>query len=59
MSNVSAGYGRFSDLIAFLGIFIHYNMFKSFTDCVLRHKCRGEKQTYVNMHGYVSLSFSK
>ena len=45
MPNGTAGYGRFSDSIAFLGIFIYYYMFETlqlhqfFTNCVLRQKC--------------------
>ena len=49
MSDVTAGYGRFSDLIA--------NFFKHLQIAMLRHKCRDEKYTFVIIHGYVSLVF--
>ena len=49
MLNVTAGYGKFSDSIAFLRIIIYYYMFETlylhqtFTNCVLGQKCRDEK----------------
>ena len=59
MPNATAGYGRFSDSIAFLGIFIHYNMFHSFIKLLQIVAKMNEKQTYVIIYGYVWLFFDK
>ena len=45
-------------------LFIYYYMFETiylhqtFTNCMLRQKCRNEKLPYVSIYGYVGLVFS-
>ena len=45
MPNITAGYKKFSDLMLFLGIFMleASQLHQTFTDCVLRQKCRNER----------------
>ena len=50
-------YGRFSDLMRVFTCLKYYSFHQTFTDCVLRQKCRTEKLTFVVIYYYVNLAF--
>ena len=55
MPNVTAGYGRFPNSIAFFKKFSYIKRYNSIK--LLQIVCRTEKEAYVIIYGYVSLVF--